>query len=258
MSHGLTWLPLNLFLLAALLFGEGSHADTVRIAHCLAGCPLGAPADNDVVIRSIYALSFNHRTRVADWVAYMVTPATIGIASNLSRTPVPDPYIPDALTEADYENAGAAAGVERSLFVPLVSFAGTPYWREVNFLTNMVPRNPELSRGSWYGLEWAVRNLANRAGEVYVLTGPIFDPAAPMPALPTGTPHQIPSGFYMVLAVAGGRVSAFRFDQQQAFHVHHCERRVNLEEIELATGLDLFPEAEQWPAGNLDQQLGCQ
>ena len=161
--------------LAVLSWSCSAGAQTLRVAHCLAGCPRGAAPDNDLIIRSLYTLSFNHQTRVADWVAYSVSQGSIGVASNLSREPLPDPYVADVLTVEDYEGSVSGAQVERALFVPLVSFAGTPYWQEVNYLTNMVPRNPELSRGSWYGLEWAVRNLASRGGEVYVLSGPLFE-----------------------------------------------------------------------------------
>lgn len=248
---------LSALLSGILVIGSPLFAQDMRIAHCLAGCPLGAPVANDVIIRPIYALSFNNTNLVADWVAYRVTDRSIGIATNLSRRPVPDPYVSLTLDEQDYQDSNSLASVERGLFVPLVSFAGTPYWNDVNYLTAMVPRNPELTRGSWYGLEWAVRNLANRTGELYVLTGPLFDAAAPATALPTAKPHRVPVGFFKVVATADGAMTAFTFDQRLAFHVHHCERRVPLAAIERLTGLDLFPEQPGWPTGNLDQGLGC-
>lgn len=34
--------------------------------HCLHGCPIGAPAKNDVVVREIYTLSSNDLTKLAD------------------------------------------------------------------------------------------------------------------------------------------------------------------------------------------------
>jgi endonuclease G len=41
-------------------------------------------------------------------------------------------------------------------------------------LANMVPQTAELNRGVWAGIEMAVRNLAAREGELYVVTGPAF------------------------------------------------------------------------------------
>ena len=156
-----------LVLIPALGLGPALHGETVRIAHCVMGCPLGSPEANDVIARPIYTLSFNNQTRVADWVTYVVTSGSIGVATNLSREPQQDPYVEDTLSQEDYAGGTDILNLERNNFAPLVSFAGTPFWSDVNYLTNMVPRNPDLNRGSWYGLEWAVRNLANRTDALY-------------------------------------------------------------------------------------------
>lgn len=44
-------------------------------------------------------------------------------------------------------------------------------------LANIVPQAPELNRGQWEGVESAVRQLAAREGELYVVTGPAFQGA---------------------------------------------------------------------------------
>ena len=46
--------------------------------HCLEGCPAGAPANNDIVVREIYILSNDGTTKFATWVAYEITRDTIG------------------------------------------------------------------------------------------------------------------------------------------------------------------------------------
>lgn len=46
--------------------------------HRLDGCPEGAPGINDIIVREIYTLASNDRTRFADWVAYRVMPDSIG------------------------------------------------------------------------------------------------------------------------------------------------------------------------------------
>jgi len=249
---------------AAVLFGllgiilPSVSAETVRFAHCLGGCPLGAPADNQVVARSLYTLSFNTDNRVADWVAYVVTSGSIGVATNLSRRPERDPFVTTTLELP--ENTPSETGddqLQLHPFTPLVSFAGTPYWREVNYLTNLAPRTSGLNRGSWYGLEWAVRNLANRSDGLYVITGPIYERGKIQQRLPIAVPHQVPSGFFKVVADVRGRVAVFTFDQDLPFHVHHCEQRTTLGEVEALTGLDLFPELPDWPLDDLSRDLGC-
>ncbi|MDX1269824.1 MAG: DNA/RNA non-specific endonuclease, partial [Oceanisphaera sp.] len=156
------------------------------------------------------------------------------------------------------EQVGAGLGQRRQdrvlldYFAPLVSFAGTPYWSETNLLTNRVPRNSELNRGSWYGLEWAVRNLANRLPALYVITGPVYE---------AGTDRSgdasLPDGFFKVIADETGQVAAFVFPQQLPFHIHHCDQLTTLEEVERVSGLDLFPELSGMPRGDLSERLGC-
>ena len=41
-------------------------------------------------------------------------------------------------------------------------------------LANMVPQTAQLNRGIWEGVESVVRHLAEREGEIYVVTGPAF------------------------------------------------------------------------------------
>ena len=41
--------------------------------HFFYGYPLGTPGTNDLIIRDIYALSNNDRTKFADWVAFRLT-----------------------------------------------------------------------------------------------------------------------------------------------------------------------------------------
>ena len=167
---------LALCLLGLLLWGviPPTQAQDLRIVHCFAGCPIGADEDNHLILRSIYALSYNTEIKTAEWAAYQVTAGSVGIASSLSRQPVADNYVADTLSVEDFAQA-EEIGLLRAQYVPLVNFAGTPYWQEVNYLTNAVARSNSLSQGAWYGLEWATRNLVNRQQVLFVLTGPIFN-----------------------------------------------------------------------------------
>ena len=213
--------------------------------------------DAQLVIRSIYALAYNQENKVADWAAYKVSIDSIGIATSLSREAVVDGFVDDTLTAADFGTPEEDNDLGRSAFVPMVSFAGTPYWNDINYLTNMVARSSALNRGAWYGLEWAVRNLVNREGPIYVLTGPIFRSDSEPRQLPTNKPHRVPDAFYKILVSEQGSNSAFIFEQDSPIHIHHCQRLSSVEEIEELTGLDFFPDLGQLPNENLEQGLGC-
>jgi endonuclease G, mitochondrial len=61
-----------------LLAAPASAADSeLYTFHCLWGCPIGAPATNDTIVREIYTLSSDDLTKMADWVAYRITSQTI-------------------------------------------------------------------------------------------------------------------------------------------------------------------------------------
>ena len=238
------------FLAANTLF-----ASEYRIAHCLEGCPEGAQKDNQLVARSVYALSYNRGRGAADWLAYRMRPGALGVASSLPRTWIEDPDLPIASDIASQDQLAEARGFIRSRFVPLVSVAGTPYWHEANLLSASTLRTENLDRGAWAGREWALRNLVNRSGDVYVVTGPIYGPSD-KPSEGIGEP---PTAFFKLVAAPSGALSVFRFDQSFGVYLHHCEARSSLEAIEAETGLRFFPE---WVLSRpsdetLDSQLGC-
>ena len=252
---------LYLFRIAALAvvliaFMSQSQSAELRIAHCLHGCPAGSSSQNHLILRPIYALSYNTRNKVADWAAYRVTSGSIGIASSLSRAVMIDDFVEETLSAEDFINA-EEAGLARAQLVPLVNFAGTPYWNEVNYMSNVVARRRNLSLGAWYGLEWSIRNLVNREREVYVLTGPIFRETPVAASLETQTQHRVPDAFFKIVVSADNRATAFIFDQDLPVHVHHCDTKATIDEIELATGLDFFPENPRLVLGLLDANLGC-
>ena len=180
---------LKIYLSVVLIvFNSFAYGQAYKIGLCYNGCPEGAKDSNHLIVRPIYALSYNTNTKSADWVAYKVSGTSIGIASSLSRDAVQDNYVKDTLTSEDFFDS-ERVNLVRSHYVSLIDFAGTPFWRDVNYLTNNIARTLSLSQGAWYGLDWSIRNFVNRQGEVYVVTGPIFDVEENSLVLLTDTPH---------------------------------------------------------------------
>ena len=231
-------------------------AQAYKIGHCYNGCPEGADDSNHLIVRPIYALSYNTTTKSADWVAYKVSGSSIGIASSLSRDAVQDNYVKDTLTAEDFLDS-ERVDLIRSQYVSLIDFAGTPFWGDVNYLTNSVARTLSLSQGAWYGLDWSIRNLVNRQDEVYVVTGPIFDIEENSLLLLTDTPHRVPDRFFKVIVNNLGHTAAFILAQSAAVHVHHCEMIATIDEIEGLTGLDLFPSLNLKSGDSVYSGLGC-
>jgi endonuclease G, mitochondrial len=241
----------------AIVFADGAEIHTY---HCLHGCPMGAAETNDLVVREIYTLSSNDLTKMADWVAYRVTKATIG--SSEGRTWKADPWLApeETLEPPDYDGAPAQLKIDRGHQAPLASFSGTPQAAETNFLSNITPQKADLNQGSWVRLETAERTLAQGGtAAVYVLTGPLYE--REMTAMAKADePHRVPSGYWKVVAVESGstaKVSGFIFEQETAKNANHCDMRKSLEDIERRAVLKLFPRLARRNFGKLDAELGC-
>lgn len=245
---------------------------------------------NDLVVREAYTLSSNPISKLADWVAYRVSGATIQTQD--TRTLTADPWLAaDRTLEAtDYEGAYTHLGVDQGHQAPLASLGGTSTWETTNYYSNITPQGMALNRGAWRQLEDAIRNLVRASGveqklydAVYVLTGPLYERA--MPPLPQADePHRLPSGYWKVIAVeAEGGVMSAAFILDQPFgkpaqassgegshatqptqgRVHYCDGLVPLSEVEVRSRLLLFPRLDprtralQIAATSLATHLGC-
>lgn len=252
-SRSKFWLFI-LSMFAIAVTSSPLNAQNIANAHCLFGCPSGAGASNDVVIRPIYTLSYNPLTKSADWVAYTVSTGSIGIASSLSRDVKQDEFVEETLALSDFAEDSE---FEFARFVPLVDFAGTPFWQDANYLTNFVPRTSNLNQGAWYGLNWAIRNAVNRLGEVYIVAGPIYYESPVAGLLDTEKTHRVPDAFFKIILTKSGGLSAFLLDQSTPVHVHHCNLESDLERIESLTGLDILPGGQRQDFESIRSSLGC-
>ena len=97
--------------------------------HCLFGCPVGAPANDDLIVREIYTLSSNPVTKLADWVAYRITPETIGPSQG--RIWSADPWLATDETLKPNDYAGASACQSASKKDPLSASKRDPVCRAV-------------------------------------------------------------------------------------------------------------------------------
>lgn len=225
--------------------------------HCLHGCPVGAPAIDDIVVREIYTLASNDLTKMADWVAYRVTPESIGPSGE--RKWAADPWLDprETLEPDDYLGAPRALGIDRGHQAPLAAFSGTPFAHETNILSNITPQGAPLNQSPWQRLE--ARETALVKAEriaVYVTTGPLFERV--MPPLPRADErHRVPSGYWKVIATVDGRMAAFIMDTSASRSLDHCDAQVTLDEVELRTRMLLFPRLETHAFTDLAPALGC-
>jgi len=113
-------------------------------------------------------------TRGPIWSAEHVTAASLASARLISRQG--SFHVEDSLPDtaqaqlSDYRHSG----FDRGHMTPSGDMPDEASQQETFSLANMVPQTAELNRGIWERIEGAVRDLAERDGELYVVTGPAY------------------------------------------------------------------------------------
>ena len=113
-------------------------------------------------------------SRTALWSAEHLTRARLDQARGLIRASkfhVEDRLPADERAELrDY----AKSGYDRGHLAPSADMPDMRQQQESFSLANMVPQNPENNRVLWEGIESATRSMAKQRGELYVISGPMF------------------------------------------------------------------------------------
>lgn len=257
---------LTLSLLAAIS-AQAQFADLaslrqeIHCEHFLYGYPYGSKMTNDLIIRDIYALSNNKETKFADWVCYRLTMHEIDGDLTIERIWKADPWLRDNETlepnPDDYKDAHKLNDYDRGHQAPLASFKGSRHASQTNYLSNISPQKANLNQGPWQKLEEMVRDLVRIKGEVFVMTGPVYQ--RPMANLPNADePHSVPSGYWKIVAVEQKnqiQIAAFFFDQETPRNDEVYSHAQTVDQIEMITGLDFFWELNQQMQNVLENQI---
>lgn len=263
-------------LFANCLVLSAVQAQTIFISHCQGICPsynseLAAERAN-IVVHRLYAAGLNGETGLADWLAYGLSKDAVGVGSLLPRLWQPDDLIkysgirelpPLSISEySELELSGASSpyygGLEEAIEVesrvrlaPITSYANTPYWPELNQLSNMLPMPRELRLGAWAQLDQVLNESLAALNQLHVISGPLLvknqqstDPAFNAVA-------------YYKIVVADSGTATFVFPSDLEQHAFYCGQLGNLHEVESMSGLTFFPAQERQTSRQLIADLGC-
>jgi len=211
-----------------LILSLSVNADILSV-HCPVGCPSN-PADNDLVFSHLYALSNNPETKFADWVAYEVDVLNFG--NTPGRKWKADPLLDKdkTLEPSDYSKVSSISS-DRGHQAPLASFAGSRYWSELNYLSNITPQNKYLNQGAWKNLEDAVREAVGFRDSLFVITGSIY--SAQQTSLPKADePHIVPSAYFKIIHNKKGESASFIMNQATDRNADYCSMKKSLSEIQ--------------------------
>lgn len=210
---------------------------TVFSWECNGHVAFGVPgAADQLLCREGYAVGYDYDKKVPIWVAYHLTENSVERKYERSNRFHEDEEIPAAYrsTLSDYKGSG----YDRGHMAPAatVDFSKTSM-QESFLLTNMTPQLPGFNRQGWRYLEAFVREWAIDRGDLYVVTGSLFDGEIET----IGNNVSVPSSFFKVV-----------FDPEKedgiAFLVPHRDIAkaeipsfiVSIDEVENQTGLDFL------------------
>lgn len=122
-----------------------------------------------------YAVTHSGVSRTPLWAAEHLTTKHVNAARELKRKNAfhAEQQLPESERAelVDY----ARSGFDRGHMAPSGDMPTEAAQQESFSLANMVPQNPNNNQNLWEGIEESTRNLARQVGELYVVTGPMFE-----------------------------------------------------------------------------------
>ena len=228
------------------------NADILSV-HCPLGCP-DNPDGNDLVFAHVYALSNNKTTKFADWVAYEVDVVNFG--DSPGRSWKADPLLGEdsTLEPGDYKGAHSSTlKADRGHQAPLASFAGSRYWSELNYLSNITPQHKDLNQGPWKNLEDAVRAAVKYHDSLFVITGAIYE-GTPLQLPNADESHRVPSSYFKVIYNRKGESVAFVMKQSESKSLNFCNTKTPLAAVRSKLAFDI---PEFTDSSRLSERFGC-
>ena len=128
----------------------------------------------------------------------------------------------------------ARSGFDRGHLAPNANMPDRRTQRESFSLANMVPQDRDHNRHIWAPIENAVRTMANKEGELYVITGPAFLGAS----LKKVGNVIVPSHLYKVVYSPRQKLAAAWFTENRADAPINV---VPVAELERIVGIELLP-----------------
>ena len=131
------------------------------------------------------------------------------------------------------------SGYDRGHVAPSADMFDIQSQYECFSLANMVPQVPENNRGPWEGIESAVRMMAKSKGDLYVVTGPIYQ----------GSNIEQIGGSVMVPTKLFKAVYDPQRKEAGAYLIDNTAdaqpEKISIAELEKLIGISIFPSVEE-------------
>lgn len=175
-----------LILLVLLLFNScesnsiSNNNNDIDIVSPSIHLECGIPKDKDsaddyIIIRQQYALSYNYKLGTPNWVSWEMNSNWFGDVERYEGNFITDNELPSNYTKikhSDYTNSG----YDRGHLVRSEERTKTVEDNKSTFLmTNIIPQTQDLNRGVWLNLEYYLENLCKKENkQIFVISGGIY------------------------------------------------------------------------------------
>jgi endonuclease G len=183
-----------------------------------------------------FAVMHSGLTRTPVWSAEHLTAERVAAGKKIKRIDTfhPEEQLPyeDRAELRDYSRSGW----DRGHMAPNKDFGSTDSQAQSFSLANIIPQDPNNNQNLWQGIESSIRTLASKKGNLYVVTGPIYDSGVKVTRLNGRVlvPHSIFKAVYdpsTHQSAAYVSVNAPGMDYQT----------VSIADLEKRIGINVFP-----------------
>ncbi len=237
---------------------EKVGSGALKGANMALGNPSGATtresgADNYLIVKKQYALSYNNSKGMANWVSWHLSAESKGAAERCNCFE-PDASLPQGFFRATTHDY-TGTGFDRGHLCPSDDRDKNNEDNAATFLmTNMSPQAPHLNQQTWEALEAYCRKLVSQGNELYIIaggygTGGMGSKGTIVNSI-AGGKINVPSHFWKIVVVlptssnvvtSSTRVIAVDMPNLQTVNEHPWDYyRTSVSAIEKATGYNFL------------------
>lgn len=193
-----------------------------------------------VLCYEAFALEHSGMTRTPIWSAEHLTAASLQKAKAIPRHNDFHPEnrlpSPDRAEQKDYKGSG----YDRGHMSPSGDMPTTNSQDESFTLANMIPQDRNNNENLWEGIEAATRTLTGERGELYIVTGPIYDPARAYTEK-LNNRVAVPTGIFKAVYDPGTKQAAAYLVPNRAGMEYQT---LSIAELEKIIGISVFPKLD--------------
>ena len=216
------------------------------------GVDLSPSSISQTIHRDHYTLDYNEEHEQSNWVFYKITEAHIKGTAKRKNYYKSDPMITTYSSNyKDYKGTG----YDKGHLCPAGSMKINQDAMDDSFyMSNISPQNPDFNRGIWNRLEQQVRRWVKVYGDLYLVTGPVFD--SEMASIGENN-VSVPKRFYKVVyACEGeGKMIGFVLPNEKSDQ-DLTDYTVSVDEVERITNIDFYYNLDDQFEDYLESNLG--